>query len=61
MKFTTLIPLRFNDGREVSPEQMSRILDELATQFSGCSEEGKRQQDTNLPLPVSPLSAYRWG
>jgi hypothetical protein len=40
MKFTTLIPLRFNDGREVPQDQMDRILDELVVQFSGCSDEG---------------------
>ena len=40
MKFTTLIPMRFNDGREVAQEQMNRIIDELAVQFSGCSDEG---------------------
>ena len=40
MKFTTLIPLRFNDGREVSLEQISRFVDELAARFNGCSDEG---------------------
>ena len=40
MKFTTLIPLRFNDGRDVPQEQMNRIIDELAVRFSGCSDEG---------------------
>ncbi len=40
MKFTTLLPMRFNDGREVPAEQVSRILDELALQFGGCSDEG---------------------
>src|SRR5260221_5756742 len=40
MKFTTLIPMRFNDGREVPHEQMTRIIDDLVLQFSGCSEEG---------------------
>ena len=40
MKFTTLIPMRFNDGREVSQEQLNRIIDELTLQFNGCSEEG---------------------
>jgi hypothetical protein len=40
MKFTTLIPLRFNDGREVPQEQMIRMIDELVLQFSGCSDEG---------------------
>jgi hypothetical protein len=40
MKFTTLIPLRFNDGRAVPDEQMPRIIDGLVLQFSGCSDEG---------------------
>jgi hypothetical protein len=40
MKLTTLIPLRFNDGREVSAEQIRRIIDQLAVQFNGCSDEG---------------------
>jgi len=40
MKFTTLILMRFNDGREVPSEQISRIIDELAAQFNGCSDEG---------------------
>ena len=40
MKFTTLIPLRFNDGRPVPPEQISRIIDKLVVQFKGCSDEG---------------------
>jgi hypothetical protein len=29
MKFTTLIPLRFNDGRAVPQAQLDRIIDEL--------------------------------
>jgi hypothetical protein len=40
MKFTTLIPMRFNDGRAVPQEQMNRIISELVVQFSGCSDEG---------------------
>ena len=40
MKFTTLIPLRFNDGTEVPPMQLTRIIDDLAFQFRGCSDEG---------------------
>lgn len=40
MKFTTLIPIRLNDGQEVPPEHISRILDELVQQFGGCSDEG---------------------
>lgn len=40
MKFTTLIPLRFNDGREVPTEDVNRLIDALAAQFKGCSDEG---------------------
>lgn len=40
MKFTTLIPLRFNDGGEVPQEHLNRIIDELTVQFGGCSDEG---------------------
>jgi hypothetical protein len=40
MKFTTLIPLRFNDGQEVPSERIDEIIDELAEQFDGCSDEG---------------------
>jgi hypothetical protein len=40
MKFTTLIPMRFNDGRDVPPEQITRIFNELVLRFNGCSDEG---------------------
>jgi hypothetical protein len=40
MKFTTLIPLRFNDGQQVPPDQINRIIDELVLLFKGCSDEG---------------------
>lgn len=40
MKFTTLIPTRFNDGQEVPEERLQRIIDELAVRFGGCSVEG---------------------
>ncbi len=40
MKFTTLIPLRFNDGRAVPQAQLDRIIDELTLQFGGSSDEG---------------------
>jgi hypothetical protein len=40
MKFTTLIPLRFNDGREVTAEMINDFIDELTFEFSGCSDEG---------------------
>lgn len=40
MKFTTLIPVRLNDGKKVPGRQMRRFLHELATQFGGCSDEG---------------------
>jgi hypothetical protein len=40
MKFTTLIPTRFNDGSDVPQDQLDRLMDELAAEFGGCSEEG---------------------
>lgn len=40
MKFTTLIPLKFNDGRRVSPRQLRKFVDELAQRFGGSSDEG---------------------
>ena len=40
MKFTTLLPMHFNDGSEVPPDLISSILDRLALQFGGCSDEG---------------------
>jgi hypothetical protein len=40
MKFTTLIPLRLNDGRKIPQQQLEAIIDGLALQFSGCSDEG---------------------
>ncbi len=40
MKFTTLMPVRFNDGRKVPLHQLRRFLDELAIEFGGCSDEG---------------------
>ncbi len=40
MKFTTLIPHRFNDGREVPDSQLTRYVDLLAFQFGGVSDEG---------------------
>ena len=44
MKFTTLTPMRLGDGREVAVEQMDRIIDGLAHQFKGCSDEGDHQR-----------------
>jgi hypothetical protein len=40
MKFTTLIPTRLNDGSEVPDEQLQEIIDGLALEFGGCSDEG---------------------
>ncbi|MFO0970393.1 MAG: hypothetical protein U0793_33000 [Gemmataceae bacterium] len=40
MKFTTLIPTRLNDGKKVPRTQFRRILDELARQFRGYTDEG---------------------
>lgn len=40
MKFTTLIPMKHNDGRPVPPEKIDRLIDSLARKFNGCSDEG---------------------
>lgn len=40
MKVTTLIPVRYNDGCKVSRRLIRRIVDELAVEFGGCSDEG---------------------
>jgi hypothetical protein len=40
MKFTTLIPTRWNDGTEVKPGLLSRLLDSLWRPFGGMTEEG---------------------
>lgn len=40
MKFTTLIPLRFNDGTAVPAERLEGFVNDLAIRFGGCSEEG---------------------
>jgi hypothetical protein len=40
MKFTTLIPVRFNDGRKAPLRQMQQFLDQFAIEFGGCSDEG---------------------
>jgi hypothetical protein len=40
MKFTTLIPMYFNDGSAVPIDRLQAILRELAFQFGGCSDEG---------------------
>jgi hypothetical protein len=40
MKFTTLIPIRLNDGKRVPARTLRRMVKRLATQFGGVSEEG---------------------
>jgi hypothetical protein len=40
MKFTTLIPMRYNNGKEVPVDLLDSLIDQLAEQFQGCSEEG---------------------
>jgi hypothetical protein len=40
MKFTTLIPVRFNDGRRVPRRRLATFMRQFAEQFGGCSEEG---------------------
>ncbi|MFL5342409.1 MAG: hypothetical protein ACJ8F7_19875 [Gemmataceae bacterium] len=41
MKFTTIIPERYNDGKRVSPATMRRILNNLRDQFHGYTAEGR--------------------
>lgn len=40
MKFTTLIPIRFNDGRRVPKRQQRAMIDRLVRRFGGCTNEG---------------------
>jgi hypothetical protein len=40
MKFTTLIPTKYNDGKRVTGRTLRRMVKTLATQFGGISEEG---------------------
>jgi len=40
MKFTTLIPVRYNDGKRVPKSQLTNFMREFAEQFGGCSNEG---------------------
>jgi hypothetical protein len=56
MKFTTLIPMRFKDGREVPAEQMDRIIDGLAQRFKGCSDEGVTKGQWLDPKGITALS-----
>jgi hypothetical protein len=41
MKFTTLIPTTWNDGTEIDPAGLSRIIDRLWHPFGGMTEEGQ--------------------
>jgi hypothetical protein len=40
LKFTTLIPTRRNDGTEVRPAALQRIIEALWRPFQGMTEEG---------------------
>jgi hypothetical protein len=40
MKFTTLIPTTRNDGTEIEPNVLSRLIDRLWRPFRGATEEG---------------------
>lgn len=40
MKFTTLIPKRYNDGTQVSTNLLRNLRDALAVKFGGLSVEG---------------------
>ncbi len=39
MKFTTLIPATWNDGTEIDPAVLSRVIDRLWHPFGGMTEE----------------------
>src|SRR5579872_2859223 len=41
MKFTTLIPTTRNDGTEVEPSLLSRLIDRLWRPFGGMTDEGE--------------------
>ncbi len=43
MKFTTLIPTRYNDGTRVPKKRLRAICDRLVRQFGGCTNEGLAQ------------------
>jgi hypothetical protein len=40
MKFTTLIPTTRNDGTEVPPKSLQRLINSLWRPFGGATEEG---------------------
>jgi hypothetical protein len=40
MKFTTLIPTRYNDGTRVPKRRLRAIVDRLVRRFGGCTNEG---------------------
>lgn len=41
MRFTTIVPIRRNDGSKVSVREMQRIFDMLTEEFGGVTQEGK--------------------
>lgn len=41
MKFTTLVPLKRNDGSPVGTKEINRILRRLQTRFGGLTVEGQ--------------------
>jgi len=65
MKFTTLIPTRYNDGKLVPYRILRRFMDELTAKFGGCSDEGRtkgqwidpsdatRYQDVSVRISVN--------
>jgi hypothetical protein len=40
VKFTTLIPTTWNDGAEIKPSILARLIDELWRPFGGMTNEG---------------------
>lgn len=41
MRFTTIVPIRRNDGSKVGGKELQRIFDMLTEEFSGMTQDGK--------------------
>lgn len=41
MKFTTLIPMKWNDGTPVDGQLLARLIDDLYEPFGGMTKEGE--------------------
>jgi hypothetical protein len=41
MKFTTLVPISRNDGTQVNPADLARLIEDLWRPFGGMTNEGR--------------------